>query len=212
MTNLYLPNYSPWFGDLDFWRYYKPVEHKTTVVSKESAYVLYVLTRQAIHLHGSFYECGVWKGGMAKMVGDILRDYDSSAALRLFDTFTGHPRPDPVRDHHAEGDYGDVFVDDVVKLVEYSHAEIYPGLIPHTFGGLEEDQIALAHVNVELYQSTKDCCEWIYPRMLRAGFMIFDDYGEFMCQGAREAVDEFFADKPEVPLVLEKSTALVFKI
>jgi len=42
--------------------------------------------------------------------------------------------------------------------------------------------------------------------------MIFDDYGFPTCPGAQQAVDEFFEDKPEVPLVLTTGQALVFKL
>ena len=40
--------------------------------------------------------------------------------------------------------------------------------------------------------------------------MIFDDYGFPTCPGARQAVDEFFADKREVPFVLPTGQAVVF--
>jgi len=96
--------------------------------------------------------------------------------------------------------------------VDYPGTTIHAGLIPQTFIGLENDEIALAHIDVELYQSTIDCCQWLYPRLMRGGFLLFYDYGAVMCPGTREAVDEFFRDKPEVPLVLANSTALIFKI
>jgi O-methyltransferase len=56
-----------------------------------------------------------------------------------------------------------------------------------------------------------DCCHFIYPRLLAGGFMVFDDYGFPSCFGARQAVDEFFAGRPEVPLVLPTGQAVVFK-
>lgn len=41
--------------------------------------------------------------------------------------------------------------------------------------------------------------------------MLFDDYGFPTCPGARQAVDEFFDDKPETPLVLPTKQAIVNK-
>jgi O-methyltransferase len=42
--------------------------------------------------------------------------------------------------------------------------------------------------------------------------MLFDDYGFWSCPGARQAVDEFFADKPEAPFALPTGQALVARL
>ena len=42
--------------------------------------------------------------------------------------------------------------------------------------------------------------------------MIFDDYGFPSCPGARRAVDEFFLDKHEIPLILATGQAVVFRV
>jgi len=44
------------------------------------------------------------------------------------------------------------------------------------------------------------------------GCMIFDDYGFPSCPGARRAVDEAFADKPEIPLCLPTGQCMVVKL
>ena len=41
--------------------------------------------------------------------------------------------------------------------------------------------------------------------------MLFDDYGFESCPGAKQAVDEFFRDKAEKPLVLPTAQAIIFK-
>jgi hypothetical protein len=40
----------------------------------------------------------------------------------------------------------------------------------------------------------------------------FDDYGFATAQGEREAVDKFFADKPESPIVLPTGQAMILKV
>jgi hypothetical protein len=42
--------------------------------------------------------------------------------------------------------------------------------------------------------------------------MLFDDYGFPACPGARKAVDEFFRDRPEAPVVLATGQAVVIKL
>jgi O-methyltransferase len=41
--------------------------------------------------------------------------------------------------------------------------------------------------------------------------MVFDDYGFPTCPGARKAVDEFFANKPETPIVLDTGQAIAIR-
>ncbi len=42
--------------------------------------------------------------------------------------------------------------------------------------------------------------------------MVFDDYGFPAARGEKEAVDEFFAGKPEYPLALPTGQAIVIKL
>jgi len=65
---------------------------------------------------------------------------------------------------------------------------------------------------VDIYQSIHDCCHHIYPRLSPGAMMVFDDYGFPSCPGARKAVDEFFHDKPERPLVLPTAQAIVIRL
>jgi len=56
-----------------------------------------------------------------------------------------------------------------------------------------------------------DSLAFVWPRLSRGGMIVFDDYGNPMCPGARKAIDTFFADKPEIPLCLPSGQALVFR-
>jgi O-methyltransferase len=84
-------------------------------------------------------------------------------------------------------------------------------LIPDTFGESGDLRFAFSHVDVDIHKSVLDCCRFLYPRTAMGGVIVFDDYGFPSCPGARQAVDEFFADKPEYPLVLRSGQAIVFR-
>jgi O-methyltransferase len=207
--DLYQPRYSPWLDPLGFGRLYESIR-PFTVVDAPRCYVLHTLARQARHVAGEYWECGVYHGGTALLLAKVAAE--DQRPLRLFDTFAGMPAPDPVRDWHAAGDFSDTSAARVRQLVDYERAVLHEGAIPASFQGLESQVIALAHIDVDLHRSVLDCCSFIYPRVAAGGFMVFDDYGWPTCVGARLAVDEFFADKPEVPLVLATGQALVIRL
>jgi O-methyltransferase len=212
----YEPLLKPERVDPRFQEIYQAAQ-RYTIVSEDRCYVLYTLARQAAHLGGDFVECGVYKGGTAMLLARVLDDIFGEAGplLRLFDTFSGIPAEDPTRDLPKKrfdmGDFSDTTDEAVHRRIARSAVSFHKGLIPETFKGLEDTRIAFAHVDVVLHRAVDDCCRFIYPRLIPGGFMVFDDYGFSDCPGARAAIDQFFKDTVEIPLVLPTGQAVVFK-
>jgi O-methyltransferase len=132
--------------------------------------------------------------------------------LYLFDTFSGMPETDKTRDLHVAGDFSDTSAEEVERFVnEPEIAVIRKGFIPQTFDGLELLRFAFAHIDVDIYKSIIDSLEFIWPRLLCGGFIVFDDYGFPSCPGARQAADQFFSKTTTRPLCLPTGQAVVFK-
>jgi O-methyltransferase len=206
----YQPLFSPWHAAA-FQKYFA-IASPRSLVAADACFVLYTLLQQAMHVPGDVWECGVYRGGTAAMMSQGLRDAGSAKKLLLFDTFAGMPESGNPVDTHVAGDFGDVSLESVLEYIGGSDICVaIPGLIPQTFVGLEQAQIAMAHIDVVLYQATLDSIAFIWPRLSAGGFVVFDDYGFGSCPGARAAVDEFFADKTAVPLCLPTGQAIVFK-
>ncbi len=221
---LYRPRFNPWTATQGDFAALMERVRPLTLVSVESCFALVSLARQAAHLVGDFWECGVHQGGSAILLAEVLKRhrerFGGQQILHLFDTFTGMPPLDPARDlpyPRRDRRTPEVLAAAALNTVRaqfvgYANVEFHPGLLPHTFSGHENARIALAHIDVDLYRSVEACCAFIYPRLVPGGVMVFDDYGYPSCPGARQAVDEFFRDKPEVPLVSPTAQALVFKL
>jgi O-methyltransferase len=128
------------------------------------------------------------------------------------------PQTDSSKDYHGAKQFSETSLERVLQVVQSANLQIPPnidfrkGLIPETFQGLENDRIAFCHVDLDIYRSISDCCEFVYPRLLTGGYMVFDDYGFPSCPGAREAVDAYFQQKPEIPLVLPTGQAIIIKL
>ena len=206
------PLFSPWLGHPDFQAVYEGAA-PYTLVSPDRCYMLISLARYARHLSGDFAECGVWNGGTALLVARILKNI-ANKKLYLFDSFQGLPKLDQQKDPwFFEGQYSAKSVDAVKALLSefQTMIDIRCGWIPETFRGLEERRYAFAHLDVDVYQSTLDCCAYFYPRLVTGGVLLFDEYCFAAARGEKDAVDEFFADKPERPIALPTGQAMVLK-
>lgn len=206
--------YSPWFEDW-FQDIYDNVRNRT-LVKEDRCYILHRFARHCAHLDGDYAECGVYKGGTAFLTAlSLSGGGPPTKQLHLFDTFAGMPDEANTDDSgHKQGDFGDTNLNDVKNyLQEFSFISFYPGLIPQTFASIAEKTFAFAHIDVDLYQTSLDCCRFFYDRMTSGGAMIFDDYGFPGYKLAQKlAVDEFFSDKPEEPIALRTGQCLVIKV
>ncbi len=205
----YRPFFSPWLG-AEFLREFHKLENHT-LVSKESCWTLLSMLQHSLHVEGDVMEAGVFQGGSARFLKTLMGD--GSRNLYLFDSFAGMETVSASTDRHQEGDFADTSLAAVQAFVgSESFIHYRQGWIPTTFAGLEDRRFCFAHIDLDLSQSILDCCEFIYPRLSAGGVMVFDDYGYASCPGARITIDEFFADKPEVPLALQTGQAVVHKL
>lgn len=206
------PLFTPWAGHPEFIKIYEGVA-KHTLVSADRCYILAGLGRYASSLPGVFAECGVYKGGTALLLARVLKG--SAKTLYLFDSFKGLPPPNPAHDNfYGDGFFTDASADAVRELLtDYQGSiDIREGWIPDTFVGLEESRYAFVHIDVDLYQSALDCCHFFYPRVVPGGIVLFDEYALPAARGEKDAVDEFFADRPEAVITLPTGQAMVIKL
>lgn len=203
--------YAPWF-EPEFLKWYAQFSHRT-VVKEDRCYMLRQFSQYAAQLDGDFAECGCYRGGTAWLLGESSQGKEGRK-LHLFDTFEGMPvLADSDPGGHKKGDFGDTSLESVKELLSgYNHVEYHPGFIPTTFDGVD-GRFAFVHVDVDLFETSSACYEFFYPKMVKGGIMICDDYGFRKYQtSARKAVDSFFADKPEVVVTLPTGQALVIKL
>ena len=204
----YRPLFAPW--EMPEWQRRLRTDDPRSLVPVHAKYVLYSLALDATRrCSGDMAECGVYKGGTAK----ILAELNPGRPLHLFDTFAGMPETDPARDLHRAGDFSETSLASVqAYLAENKNARCVQGLVPETLAAVRDRSFSFVHIDLDIYQAIKSACEFFYPRMQPGGVMLFDDYGHSSCPGARAAVDEFFADKPEVKISLITGQCSVQKL
>lgn len=202
------------------------------IVSRVDPYTMTSLERRASllgavdhlvkhRIPGDIVECGVWRGGsmMAAALALMARG-DTSRHLYLFDTFEGMSEPTD-RDRSVDGEsaqaqlqrttraamvWAVASLEDVqanLSSTGYPREKIHfvRGKVEDTIPATLPERIALLRLDTDWYESTLHELRHLYPLLARHGVLIIDDYGHW--QGARQAVDEYFADSRE-PVFLHR--------
>jgi hypothetical protein len=172
----------------------------------ERRFVLRQFALALADVPGDTAEAGVYDGASSRIICRALR-----RTHHAFDSFEGLSEPT-----EADGYYwhtGDLTVSEpqVRESLEPLGARVYRGWIPEVFREAHIERLCLAHVDVDLYDPTRDSLAFFYPRLMPAGVLICDDYGFATCPGARRAVDEFMADKRERVIHLPTGQGLILK-
>lgn len=165
-------------------------------------------------IEGSVAELGVYRGTTAMILHTLLPE----RRLYLFDTFEGFDArdlPGTATDDQAAQPFRDTSADSVALLLGNSPlVTICKGYFPGTAAQVPPgERFALVHLDADLRKPTWDALEFFYPRLSPGAFLILHDYSSHAWPGVAEAVDGFFADKPEsIVLVPDRSgTAVVRK-
>ena len=164
---------------------------------------------QENHVPGAFAELGVWHGNSAKVIHTLAPDRD----FYLLDTFEGFAQEDINLD--PPGAVSHHFRDASLKRVraflgQSERLHFIVGRFPDSAGSMPFDErFAFLHLDCDLYQPTMAALQWFYPRMSAKGLIIVHDYASGRWPGVGQAVDEFFADKPERPVLIPDTSGSV---
>ena len=184
-----------------------------TSVERMAALINAVTYVSKNRIPGDIAECGVWRGGSMMTVAlTLLAHGDRSRSLYLFDTFEGMSVPtgddkslDGVsadvqlkRDPRGTGIWCYASLEDVrtnILSTGYPEEKIHliKGKVEETIPRTNPPKLSLLRLDTDWYESTKHELEHLYPILDPKGILIIDDYGHW--QGARKAVDEYFAER-----------------
>jgi O-methyltransferase len=209
--DLYAPLFSPWLSAE--MKEKLRLDDPRSVVSADRKYVLWKLATQCVRsVDGDLAECGVFRGGTAYLFATIMRELQTSKRLHLFDTFAGMPDVNATHDLPREDYFDANSLRDVQDyLSAFAGIEFHQGIVPGTFAGLDNSTYCFVHIDLDIYEGIRDASAFFYERVPRGGAIVYDDYGFPAYPGARRAVDDFYATKPEEPLVLASGQCLVVK-
>lgn len=150
---------------------------------------------------GDLIETGVWRGGASIFMRAVLKVCDcTDRTVWVADSFQGLPKPgsrarvgdeefwkypelavslDQVKGNFAKYQ----MLDDRVQFIQ--------GWFSETLAVAPIERLAVMRLDGDMYESTKDALDALYPKLSAGGYVIIDDYG--VVEGCRQATDEFRA-------------------
>lgn len=164
------------------------------------------------HVPGDFVECGVWQGGVITFMAGFLLVHQQYPARRVwaFDSFMGIPatatgKRSPGKDFDFEpgsketaaavakdAKTGMAYVMNHLQQFDVAEAvKFVPGWFNDTVSVAPVEKIALLRVDGDLYSSTRQVLEGLYPKLSIGGWVVHDDWGVVQ---SRRAVLDFRAD------------------
>jgi len=159
---------------------------------------------------GAAVECGVYRGqGLGSLVW-WLREVQDPQMAWGFDAFVGFASASPedemdgvVPPFSQPEYYGDARLETVEQFVAaiglLNRIQLVPGYFEETLSQPPVEQISALSFDCDLYAAYRACLNLLYERVLSGGWIILDEYFPPKYPGARIAVGEYFADKPEKP-------------
>lgn len=145
---------------------------------------------------GNIVECGVGKGRTLLYFTYLCPDRN----IHGFDSFEGFPEPtkeDASGRNPKKGEWSGVSESDILRIIKVAgvHKKVllHRGFLSETVGTYSGEEIALLHIDVDLYGSYKDSFKLV-RFVVPGGIILFDEYETKAFPGATKAVDEFIRE------------------
>ena len=169
----------------------------------------YELFKMIEDIPGAIIECGVLKGCSLVRFASFRELFGHSFVKKIvgFDSFGSFPEtnfePDKkLRERHIKmcGEES-ISKEQLTEILKHKgidkNLELIEGdilqTVPQYVKAHPELKISLLNLDVDIYEPSKVILDELFPRVVKGGVIIFDDYGTF--PGETKAIDEYFEDK-----------------
>ena len=159
------------------------------------------IAEKAMNTPGDVVECGVWRGGMSAGMASIL---GKSKSYFLYDSFEGLPPAKEIdgeaalnwqSDTKGEAYYENCkaemgFAQEAMNKTGVKYSTI-KGWFDDTVPNHQHDQISVLRLDGDWYDSTMVCLKHLYPKVVKDGIIIIDDY--YTWDGCSKAVHDYLS-------------------
>lgn len=162
-------------------------------------------------IDGDVVECGIGHGHSFLILAFMVKEELKGRKLWGFDSFEGFPHPlnmDISPRNAKKGEWSDTSIQSIISLLRTyeidenfidSQITIVKGFFNESLKKYRGSEIALLHIDVDLYESYHDVLRELYPVVTKGGLILFDEYMEtgnlINFPGAQKAIDEYLGER-----------------
>jgi O-methyltransferase len=150
---------------------------------------------------GDLIECGVWRGGATIFMRGLLRAYgDKSRNVWVADSFEGLPPPDAKQFPADAGDKHHTYSQLAIRLENVQdnfrrynllddRVKFLKGWFSDTLATAPIGKLAVLRADGDMYESTIQILDALYPKLSIGGYCIIDDYSAV--PACRQATEDY---------------------
>ena len=147
---------------------------------------------------GDLIECGAWRGGSCILMRAVLKAYgNTDRTVWVADSFEGLPKFD--QETYAEdakiweGGEMAVSIEEVKQNFERyglldSQVRFLKGFFVDTLPDAPVQHLSVLRLDADLYESTTQALDYLYPKVSPGGYVIVDDYN---LPAAKQAIHDY---------------------
>ena len=169
----------------------------------------YELFKMVSNVPGVIVECGVFKGASLARFAMFRELFENTHSKKIiaFDSFGKFPKTKFSEDENElklflkEAGEESISKEQMLKVLKQKgikkNVELVKGditkTVPKYVKSHPELRISFLNLDTDVYEPAVTILEYLYPRIVKGGVLILDDYGIF--PGETKAVEEYFKDK-----------------
>ncbi len=176
--------YAPWKFEKEFIALYSKFKF-FTLLDERRFFTIYNILDQLKNVNGDIMDIGCMRGG----VGMMMSKLNKKGKTFLIDTFAGFHEEEK---YHKKDIFIYTAVDELkknIKNFKLSKTIVLKQRFPEKKKLNKIKRIKLCHIDVNTYESTKNTYNHVKDKIIKGGFIIFDDYGIFGVEQVTKFVD-----------------------
>ena len=178
------------------------------------AHVVQWAANHAKSLDGDFVECGVNRAFLSMSAMNFI-NFKSLTTRRfyLFDTYSG--LVDDLVSSEDKAAYKNVYTDtyEFVRNTfrNWHNVVIVKGIVPDSLGTVSIDRLAYLSIDMNCAKPEAEALRYFWPKLVKGGVIILDDYGFSGHESQKQAADQFAASVGVMVLSLPTGQGVLIK-
>ena len=142
--------------------------------------------QQLKHINGDILDLGCMRGGVGMMMSKV----NLKGNTYLIDTFSGFKEEEKYHKKNIFVFTGIAELKENIKKLKLKKIKILKQKFPDKKKLKNIKTLKLCHIDVNTYRSTKNSYNYVKKKIIKGGFIVFDDYGIFGVEKVTKFVNE----------------------